>query len=130
MSKVNRILQQVEVLESRAHEESNPALGIEAAGLLEQLGSEQSEGRYSLFAQAMSLRLEFAPQANDTLAAFQRVVSAIKAGPHTHVAAKKLARRALAGALSGHEGRLQRPMVAWLQAADLNVRPEDLSDAS
>ena len=129
MSTVNRVLQQVEVLESRAYEESNPALGIEAAGLLEQLASEQNEGRYSLFAQGISLRLAFAPESTETLAAFQHAAAAIESGPHAHVAAKKLARRALAGALSGHEGRLQRPMVAWLQGADMNVRPEDLSDA-
>ena len=129
MSTVNRILQQVEVLEARAKEESNPALGIEAASRLEKLASEQAEGRYSFLAQALSLRLLYAADANETLAAFQHAAAAIEAGPHVHVAALKLARRALAGVLSAHEGTLQKPMVAWLKAADVNVRPEDLTDA-
>ena len=129
MSTVNRILQQVEVLEARAKEESNPALGIEAASLLEKLASEQAEGRYSFLTQALSLRLLYAAGANETLAAFQHAAAAIEAGPHVHVAALKVARRALAGVLSAHEGKLQKPMVAWLKAADVNVRPEDLTDA-
>ena len=129
MSTVNRILQQVEVLEARAKEELNPALGIEAASRLEKLASEQAEGRYSFLAQALSLRLLYAADANETLAAFQHAAAAIEAGPHVHVAALKLARRNLLGALEEHRPHLTASMREWCQNADVVVRPEDLTDA-
>ena len=115
MSTLTRILQQVETLDARAKEESNPSLGIQAAKILEMLAAERSAERFSYLTQALSLRLSYALCAYDTLVSFQQTVFEIECGQYPHIATKRLARQTLDGVLTAHERKLQKPMVAWRQ---------------
>lgn len=129
MTSINAILHTIETLDARARTERSPALGLEAAALAEGLASEHAEGRYANLARGLELRLRYAPGAADTLAAFERAVAAVEAGPHATVGQLKIARRAIAGALQEHESALPPAARKWLETTDFIPLPEDLTRA-